>query len=233
MPVAFQHIIDNVAGQQQLNSMSYVDITPLGALIMIQDMIDELMKLFYVQPTLLFKVMYFYYLSPKDLLLNKRFNKKALDILLQTIVLDYKRSIVAPGEMVGMIAAQSIGEPTTQMSLTDCEHIRCVKINKVSKNISSVLSQIGSLCDALIEENPEYTFNTGHVDSVETLLDALEDEYYIVGVDKQEKTHWNRISHVSRHPVNGDLIFAFSNLKLIALLTSGSFICAKPPEIVL
>ena len=29
----------------------------------------------------------------------------------------YKSAIVAPGEMVGMIAGQSIGEPTTQMTL--------------------------------------------------------------------------------------------------------------------
>ena len=68
------------------------------------------------------------------------------------------------------------------------------------------LEQIGELCDRLIEENPQFTFNTGHENSVETLLDGLEDEYYIVGVDKQEKTHWNKISHVSRHPTNGDLV---------------------------
>ena len=29
----------------------------------------------------------------------------------------YKKSIVNPGEMVGIIAAHSIGEPTTQMTL--------------------------------------------------------------------------------------------------------------------
>jgi intein/homing endonuclease len=34
----------------------------------------------------------------------------------------------------------------------------------------------------------------------------MEDEYFIVGVDEQEKTHWNKISHVSRHPVNGDMM---------------------------
>jgi intein/homing endonuclease len=44
------------------------------------------------------------------------------------------------------------------------------------------------------------------VNSVETLLEALEDEYYIVGVDTQEQTHWNKISHISRHPTNGDLV---------------------------
>jgi hypothetical protein len=39
--------------------------------------------------------------------------KKIVDLLLKK----WYRSIVAPGEMVGTIAAQSIGEPTTQVSL--------------------------------------------------------------------------------------------------------------------
>ena len=206
VPVAFAYIIQNIIGQQGINKNSLVDITMLEAFEMIEKVFEQLMLITFARPTELFKVLYFYYLSPKDLLLNKRFNKKALEILLQTIILTYKRSIVAPGEMVGMIAAQSIGEPTTQMSNIYCEHIRCVKINKNSKNISMVTGPIGKLCDDLIDENPQYTFNTGHVNSVETLLEALEDEYYIVGVDTQEQTHWNKISHISRHPTNGDLV---------------------------
>jgi len=206
VPVAFAYIIQNIIGQQGINKNSLVDITMFEAFQMIEKTFEQLQLITFAPPTELFKVLYFYYLSPKDLLLNKRFNKKALEILLQTIILSYKRAIVSPGEMVGMIAAQSIGEPTTQMSVIFCEHIRCVKINKITKNISMVTGPIGQLCDDLIKENPQYTFNTGHVNSVETLLDGLNDEYYIVGVDKQEKTHWNKISHVSRHPTNGDLI---------------------------
>jgi DNA-directed RNA polymerase II subunit RPB1 len=61
--------------------------------------------------------MYYYYLSPKELLFVKRFNRSALSILISVINLQYKRSIVAPGEMVGMVSAQSIGEPTTQLTL--------------------------------------------------------------------------------------------------------------------
>jgi DNA-directed RNA polymerase II subunit RPB1 len=44
-------------------------------------------------------------------------NKNVLILIVQTIILFYKKSIVAPGEMVGMVAAQSIGEPTTQLTL--------------------------------------------------------------------------------------------------------------------
>ena len=206
IPVAFAYIIQNVIGQQGINSNSLVDITMLEAFQLIEHAFEKLEKNVFAPPTELFKVLFYYYLSPKDLLLNKRFNKSALTILLETIILSYKRAIVAPGEMVGMIAAQSIGEPTTQMSVLFCEHIRCGKINKKTGKISMVLEQIGEMCDALIEEYPQFTFNTGHANSVETLIDGIEDDYYIMGVDSKEKTHWNKISHISRHPTNGDLV---------------------------
>lgn len=205
-PVAFAYIIKNIMGQQYINSNSLVDLTMLDAYEMIENAFSKLEKIHFAKPTPLFKMLYFYYLSPKDLLINKRFNRKSLEILIETVILTYKRSIVNPGEMVGIVAAQSIGEPTTQMSLVYDENIWCQKINKISGKKYSIVIKIGELCDKIIEENPGMTFNTGHEDSVETLLDNLEDEYYIIGVDSQEKTHWNKISHVSRHPVNGGLV---------------------------
>jgi DNA-directed RNA polymerase beta' subunit len=208
VPVAFYYIIQNIIGQQGINPNSLVDITMLETFTLIEETYSKLERSAFAAPTELFKVLFYYYLSPKDLLINKRFNKKALEILMETIILSYKRAIVAPGEMVGMIAAQSIGEPTTQMSNLYCEHIRCGKINKKTGKISMVLEQIGEMCDALIEEYPQFTFNTGHANSVETLMDGIEDEYYIMGVDSKEKTHWNKISHISRHPTNGDLVKA-------------------------
>jgi DNA-directed RNA polymerase II subunit RPB1 len=117
MPVSFMHIINNVQAQQQINQNSMVDITPLEAMEMISAGFRQLENIYYAPPTLLFKVMYYYYLSPNQLLLVKRFNKSALSILISVINLQYKRSIVAPGEMVGMVSAQSIGEPTTQLTL--------------------------------------------------------------------------------------------------------------------
>jgi DNA-directed RNA polymerase beta' subunit len=206
VPVAFHYIIQNIIGQQGINPNSLVDITMMETFTLIEETYAKLEKIVFAPPTELFKVLFYYYLSPKDLLINKRFNKKALEILMETIILSYKRAIVAPGEMVGMIAAQSIGEPTTQMSVIFSEHIRYGKINKKSGEISMVLEQIGEMCDTIIESYPQFTFNTGHENSVETLLDSLEDEYYIIGVDAQENTHWNKISHISRHPTNGDLV---------------------------
>lgn len=96
-----------------------------------------------------------------------------------------------------------------------------------------VLTEIGALCNNLIQQFPEYTLNTGHHDSVETLLDALEDEYYIIGVDAQEKTHWNKISHISRHPVNGNLMKVTTRSgRIVETTTSHSHLVRREQTVV-
>jgi len=203
-PVAFNYLIENVMGNLNIHKNSIVDITLMECMEMIEECFENLEKIYSAPPSLLFKVLYFYYLSPKSLLYNKRFNKAGMILLLETIALNYKRAIVAPGEMVGLIAAQSIGEPTTQMSCIYTEKIKIVKRDK--DGVTCIVECIGKFCDDLIEEYPENTYSTGHEDSVETLLSSLEEEYYIVGVNNDETVSWNKISHVSRHPVKGDLI---------------------------
>ena len=154
VPVAFSYIIQNVIGQQNINSNSLVDITILEAFDMIEAAFGKMEQIRMTPPTGLFKVLYYYYLSPKDLLLNKRFNKKALEILLETIILDYKRAIVAPGEMVGMIAAQSIGEPTTQMTLNTFHFAGVASKSNVTRGVPRI-EEILSLSASL--KNPSLT----------------------------------------------------------------------------
>lgn len=44
-------------------------------------------------------------------------NKDSLDVVLNEIIKGYQSSLVEPGEAAGVITAQSIGEPSTQMTL--------------------------------------------------------------------------------------------------------------------
>ena len=149
MPVCFTHIINNVQGMQHITKNSMVDITPLDVYDMIEDNYKILEGLYYAPPTQLFKAMYYYYLSPKELLVIKRFNKKALTVLLETITLMYKRALVAPGEMVGMIAAQSIGEPTTQLTLNTFHSAGVASKSNVTRGVPRI-EEILSL-----SENPK------------------------------------------------------------------------------
>jgi DNA-directed RNA polymerase II subunit RPB1 len=116
-PVSFMNIISNVQGQMNINEQCLVDITPYETFELIDIAFNNLEMLHYASPSELFKSLYYYFLTPKNLLINKRLNKKAMIMLIDRIILDYKRSLINPGEMVGMIAGQSIGEVSTQMTL--------------------------------------------------------------------------------------------------------------------
>ena len=150
LPVAFSYIINNIQGQLQLNINSMVDITPYEAFELIDKTYEKLQIMTgFAPPTELFKVMYYFYLSPKELLMVKRFNRKALILLLETIETSYKQSIIAPGEMVGMIAAQSIGEPTTQMTLNTFHWAGIASKSNVTRGVPRI-EEILSL-----SENPK------------------------------------------------------------------------------
>ena len=117
IPVNFYRIINNVQNNLLITNNNIVDITPLELYNLVDKKIEKMGKNKYLQPTPLFKVAWYYYLSPKDLLTVKHFNKKAVIHLLNILEYNFKKSIVNPGEMVGMVAAHSIGEPTTQLSV--------------------------------------------------------------------------------------------------------------------
>ena len=137
-PVEFSYLISNVQGQCNITISSLVDITPLEALEMIEHCYNNLEKNHYAPPTKLFKILFYFYLSPKDLLIVKRFNKNALTFLLDTITINYKRAIVTPGEMVGMIAGQSIGEVSTQMTLNTFHFAGVASKSNVTRGVPRI-----------------------------------------------------------------------------------------------
>ena len=71
-------------------------------------------------------------------MITHRFNKKMLEYLLDIIYLTYKKAIVNPGEMVGMIAAQSIGEPTTQMTLNTFHYAGVSSKSNITRGVPRI-----------------------------------------------------------------------------------------------
>ncbi len=69
----------------------------------------------------LLKIALYEYIGPKKCLLEYGLTKGEFDNMMDEIELSFSKSVVEPGEMVGVVAAQSIGEPTSQMTL-DTKH---------------------------------------------------------------------------------------------------------------
>lgn len=78
---------------------------------------DDLSKEAQKNATLLFKILLRSTLASKRVIEEYHLDRRSLDWLLGEIETRFSLSMVDPGEMVGAIAAQSIGEPATQMTL--------------------------------------------------------------------------------------------------------------------
>jgi DNA-directed RNA polymerase II subunit RPB1 len=58
-----------------------------------------------------------YTFAPHKLIVKDRLTKMAFDAMCDLVVVGHMKSWVQPGEQVGIVAAQSIGEPSTQLTL--------------------------------------------------------------------------------------------------------------------
>lgn len=165
LPINFQQIINTVHGQLQIDETFSVDITPLEAMQLIEDNWKRMMNYSkYIKENELLRVMYDFYLSPKSILLIRRFNKKSLHVLLDTIYLRFKQSIVHPGEMVGVIAAQSVGEPTTQLTLNTFHNVGVASKTNVTRGVPRI-EEILRLTKN--PKNPSVTVYLKHPDSLD------------------------------------------------------------------
>jgi DNA-directed RNA polymerase II subunit RPB1 len=57
-------------------------------------------------------------LNIKKCIINLKLTKKHIDYISDNIIMNYNNSIVEPGDMVGVLGAQTLGEPATQMTIS-------------------------------------------------------------------------------------------------------------------
>ncbi len=99
----------------------------------------------------------------------------------------FESSKINPGEAIGIVTAESIGEPGTQMSLSRNEKI----IIKIKDRIKIV--RIGEFLDELINVNGSFSFNDTEI------LPLNDYEFYVPSINQEEKVEWKKVVECSRH----------------------------------
>ena len=123
-PIPFNRIIKNCIKRRESSNIkaTLTDLTPDYIL----DKIEELIENNYIKDTeqgmIYYHILLRVYLSPKKLIIEQNFNKSMFDWIVSQINEYFKEAIAQPSEMVGIIAAQTIGEMGTQMTL-DSFHV--------------------------------------------------------------------------------------------------------------
>src|SRR3989338_3111297 len=104
---------------------------------------------------------------------------------LSTLIKAFEKYKYEPGEAIGVIAAQSISEPATQMSLDGSEKV-IVKYKDAIKPV-----EIGKFIDAIVHERQ-------HIDGWD-VCDISENNIFVPSISSDEKIAWRRVLAVSRH----------------------------------
>jgi DNA-directed RNA polymerase II subunit RPB1 len=110
--VNIERVITNVITSFRLDKKAATDLTPLYVIQGIDKIIQRTQNYHKLWAALLR-----FYLSPHKMAVKERLTRKAFDAVCEMIVVKNWQGWAQPGEQVGIIAAQSIGEPSTQMTL--------------------------------------------------------------------------------------------------------------------
>lgn len=126
LPVNIKRLIWNAQKIFHIGSKSLTDLHPLKVIEGVDKLLEKVQgftgkDILSVEQgkaaTSLFGMLVRSSLASKRVIEEYKLNNEAFDWLIGEIDSRYFRSLANPGEMVGAIAAQSIGEPTTQMTL--------------------------------------------------------------------------------------------------------------------
>lgn len=148
------------------------------------------------------------YLSSKieDYAKKYKISDKHKSEIMKIVADTYEKAKIAPGESIGVITAESFGEPSTQMSISYFEKV----IVKIEDKIKIV--KIGELIDELMN-------SFGNIkNGVAEILPLNDLDCYVPSINKEEKIEWKKILEVSRHKAPDKLmkLSTASGRKIIA-----------------
>lgn len=212
-PIPFERIIKNSMRRMNLvtkkseiksneiDAILPTDLTPEYVFDTIESLSDRLRIVHKDQGVKFLQILLRCYLCPKTLIFEYHMPLTVFDYVIAEIEKAFIKAIAHAGEMVGIVAAQSIGELSTQQSVTGDTIVNI--IHTVNNKDILYVGEIGAFIDKLMA-NSKKVHTMAHGGEVLNL--PLKESYTIVSLTNEEKLKWARISQVSRHPANGNLI---------------------------
>ena len=152
--------------------------------------------------------------------LSRKLTKKDVEKVLLRLKQIYERAKINAGEAIGVITAESFGEPSTQMSIAKNEKI----IIKIKNEIKII--EIGKLIDGLMGLNGSLKLNGSEI------LSLNDFDIYAPSLNQEEKIEWKKIVECSRHKTNKKLLKLITRSgRSIVATDNHSFVIRKDNEV--
>ena len=190
--VNMERLLFNVKLKFGLTPEQRTNLTPSRVIAGINSVVEKTQKFHKMWAALLR-----YYLAPAKIIIQDRFTEAAFDTLCEMLVTKNWQAWVQPGELVGIIAAQSIGEPSTQMTLNSVDWDTKVML---AKNGKIITPQIGEFIDAHLDSAKKEKIQELPNNQLYLELDDG-DDWQAISCDEDGKMMWTKLEAVTRHPV--------------------------------
>ena len=139
-----------------------------------------------------------FHLAPHKLIVKERFTRNAFDALCELIVVSHMRSWVQPGEQVGIVAAQSIGEPSTQMTLNSVDGETEIMIACDGKILTPTIAEFIHSYEATADKSRIQRHANDQI-----YIDMKDDghDWRAISCDENGKMVWTKLEAITHHPV--------------------------------
>ena len=219
-PIQLSRVIENVLAKSDGNRVeSFSALSPVMAYQLVVGQIDKMKQILVTNPAsvvciqraehclYIMEALMRTILSSKQIMVRWKLSHQGLVAVLHECYKMFLRGLVNPGEMVGIIASQSIGEPATQMCVDGAEVVTVWH----AKTHQCYHGPIGVWMDQLLLDKAATNVTLGDRFVANNLNDSDkgdDDDYYIhaVSMNDEKLARPYRIRQISRLPANGQMM---------------------------
>jgi DNA-directed RNA polymerase beta' subunit len=213
-PIQLSRVIENVLATHSDNKVgTFTTLSPCTTYMLVSAQIDKMKQMLLTNAAsavsqdrathsmYILEAIMRTLLSSKQVMTHWKLTHQGLQMVLHECYKMFLRGLVNPGEMVGIIASQSIGEPATQMCVDGTEVVTVW--NKTTRQCYH--GPIGPWMDGLLHDKAATNVQLGERFVANNLL---EDELYIhaVSMSSEKMPRPFRIRQISRLPANGAMM---------------------------
>lgn len=148
------------------------------------------------------EILVYDYLSPKKLIRDLHITRPAFDYMLAQIRLGFRKGRVEAGEMVGPLAAQSIGERSTQLTLNSVDWETDMLLTENGRPFEI---KMGKFIDDLMDKYKD-SGKIQHIPENRTEYLELDTDIMVPSSDNHGNMSWCKVTAVTRHLPVGDLV---------------------------
>lgn len=199
-PIHFGRLIQGAMKIYNLDKTNKSDLNPLYIIDSLEALVNRC--LCYKKTNELLELFIIDYLSVPRVIKELRLTKVAFDHLINSVEARFRKSLVQGGEMVGPLAAQSIGEVSTQLTLRSVDWDTGIIISCDGIIQTPMIGQFIDDYYKKMMENPETAAKVQVLENDQIYI-PLDDghEWLAHSTDDFGVGMWTKLEAITRHPV--------------------------------